>query len=245
MSYHIFSYFYDKVMDQSVYDDWMAFINKYQPADKNLEILELACGTGQIAVQLAKRGHDVTGFDLSEDMLVLANERMQEENVSFELLQGDMRELADIGHFDVCTCFSDSLCYLREENDLKAVFEGVYANLKDEGVFLFDVHSLHQVNNVFPGYQYIHQDEDDVFLWESFEGDLENSVEHLLTFFVENEDGSFNRLQELHEERVFEIAVYKKLLIDAGFKSVALTADFGRESVSETSPRWFFACKKQ
>lgn len=88
MSYHIFSYFYDKVMDQSVYDDWMAFINKYQPADKNLEILELACGTGQIAVQLAKRGHDVTGFDLSEDMLVLANERMQEENVSFELLQG-------------------------------------------------------------------------------------------------------------------------------------------------------------
>lgn len=71
---------------------------------------------------------------------------------------------------------------MREENDLKAVFEGVYANLKDEGVFLFDVHSLHQVNNVFPGYQYIHQDEDDVFLWESFEGDLENSVEHLLTF---------------------------------------------------------------
>ena len=244
MSYQIFSYFYDKVMDQSVYDDWMAYIKKYQPEDKNLEILELACGTGQVAVQLAKRGHEVTGFDLSEDMLVLANERMTAEKVSFELLQGDMRELADIGQFDVCTCFSDSLCYLREENDLKAVFEGVHANLKADGLFLFDVHSLYQVNNVFPGYQYIYQEEDDVFLWESFEGDLENSVEHLLTFFVENEDGSFNRLQELHEERVFEIAVYKKLLTEAGFQSVELTADFGRKNVSETSPRWFFACKK-
>lgn len=231
-------------MDQTVYDDWMAYIKKYRPESKRLDVLELACGTGQIAVQLAKAGHDVTGFDLSEDMLVLAQERMVEEKVSFELLQGDMREIADIGRFDVCTCFSDSLCYLSEESDLEAVFDGVYASLNEGGIFLFDVHSLYQVDDVFPGYQYIYQDEKDVFLWESFVGESEHSVEHLLTFFVENEDGSFNRLQELHEERVFESAVYEKLLKKAGFKSVELTADFGRETVSETSPRWFFACQK-
>lgn len=244
MSYHIFSYFYDKVMDQSVYDDWMAYIKKYQPEDKKLEILELACGTGQIAVQLAKAGHEVTGVDLSEDMLVLAQERMQKENVNFDLLQGDMRDMGEIGQFDVCTCFSDSLCYLPEQEDLQAVFDGVYANLKEDGLFLFDVHSLYQVREVFPGYQYIYQDEEDVFLWESFEGEREDSVEHLLTFFVANEDGSFNRLQELHEEQVFAVSVYESLLKQAGFKSVELTADFGRAAVCETSPRWFFACKK-
>lgn len=244
MSYQIFSYFYDKVMDQSVYDDWMAYINKYRPEAESLRILELACGTGQIAVQLAKAGHEVTGFDLSDDMLVLAQERMADEHVHFELLQGDMRELDDIGEYDLCTCFSDSLCYLQEKSDLEAVFKGVYANLADDGLFLFDVHSLFQVNEVFPGYQYIYQDEADVFLWESFEGDRENAVEHLLTFFVEREDGSFDRLQELHEERVFEIAVYEELLAQAGFSSVELTADFGREAVSQTSPRWFFACQK-
>ncbi|MGP6138885.1 MULTISPECIES: class I SAM-dependent DNA methyltransferase [unclassified Jeotgalibaca] len=244
MSYQIFSYFYDKVMDQSVYDDWMAYIEKYRPNATGLDILELACGTGQVAVQLAKAGHHVTGFDLSEDMLVLAQERMTTEGVAFELLQGDMRELADIGQYDVCTCFSDSLCYLSEESDLEAVFEGVYANLNKDGLFLFDVHSLFQVDHVFPGYQYIYQDEKDVFLWESFEGETAHSVEHLLTFFVENEDGSFKRLQELHEERVFEIKIYKKLLEKAGFKKVEITADFGREAVTETSPRWFFACQK-
>lgn len=244
MSYHIFSYFYDKVMDQAVYRDWLAYIQKYRPEEKALDILELACGTGQIAVQLAKAGHRVTGFDLSEDMLVLAQERMEAEGVSFELLQGDMRELDDIGRFDVCTCFSDSLCYLDNESDVAAVFEGVHANLKEGGLFLFDVHSLHQVKDVFPGYQYIYQDEEDVFLWESFEGEKENSVEHLLTFFVMNADGSFNRLQELHEERVFEIDVYKGLLEKAGFKNIELTADFGRSPVDETSPRWFFACQK-
>lgn len=244
MSYQIFSHFYDKVMDQAVYDDWMAFIERYRTHSKPLSVLELACGTGQVAVQLAQAGHEVTGFDLSDDMLVLANERMEDEGVTFSLIQGDMREIGQIDQFDLCTCFSDSLCYLDNELDLQAVFDGVYKNLTADGLFLFDVHSLYQMQEVFPGYQYIYQDEEDVFLWESFEGELENSVEHVLTFFVPTKNGTFNRLQEVHEERVFEMNVYKSLLKKAGFKTIEVSADFGRSNIEAESPRWFFACQK-
>lgn len=244
MSYQTFAHFYDKVMDQTVYDDWMAFIARYRAHSKPLSILELACGTGQVAVQLAKAGHEVTGFDLSDDMLVLANERMIAEGVNFSLIQGDMRDIGQVGKFDLCTCFSDSLCYLDNEADLQDVFDGVYKNLQEDGLFLFDVHSLYQMREVFPGYQYIYQDQEDVFLWESFEGDLENSVEHVLTFFVPNKNGTFNRLQEVHQERVFEIDVYKKLLKRAGFETVEVSSDFGRSTVEAESPRWFFACQK-
>ena len=73
-----------------------------------------------------------------------------------------------------------------QESDLLQVFEGVHRNLSEGGTFLFDVHSLFQMDHVFPGYQYIYQEESEVFLWESFIGDYDHSVEHVLTFFVEN-----------------------------------------------------------
>lgn len=243
MSYQIFSRFYDKVMDQSVYRDWLSFVEQ-NSHKSTLKILELACGTGKIAVDLAKAGHDVTGFDLSNEMLSLAYERMEEENVRLLLLEGDMREIGEIGSFDTVTCFSDSLCYLTEEKDLLRVFQGVFNNLNEKGSFLFDVHSLYQMNEIFPGYQYIYQDEDDVFLWESFEGEKENSVEHMLTFFVSQKDGLFERIHEFHEERTYSIPVLKSLLQTAGFQDIEVQADFGRSPLVEDTPRWFFTCRK-
>ncbi|AZP05077.1 class I SAM-dependent DNA methyltransferase [Jeotgalibaca ciconiae] len=248
MSYQIFSNFYDKVMDQSVYDDWLSFVRQYQAKyhgeRQSLEILELACGTGIIATKLAEKGHTVTGFDLSDDMLSLAYDRMGQKDVTIQLMQGDMRDLPFIQNFDMVTCFSDSLCYLHEEEELLQVFQGVHANLCMGGTFLFDVHSLYQMNEIFPGYQYIYQEEEEVFLWESFLGEQENSVEHVLTFFVEEADGRYERMQEVHEERSFSIDVYQRLLKKAGFTSVEVKADFGKEEVTETTTRWFFVARK-
>lgn len=248
MSYNIFSHFYDIVMDQTVYDQWLSFVEGYRQrhhqSKEQLAILELACGTGIIALKLAEAGHDVTGYDLSADMLSLAQERIEEAGQEIQLIEGDMRELPDIQAFDMVTCFSDSLCYLHQESDLLQVFEGVHRNLSEGGTFLFDVHSLFQMDHVFPGYQYIYQEESEVFLWESFIGDYDHSVEHVLTFFVENEDGRFDRLQEIHQERSFPLETYQRLLKEAGFSSVELTAEFGESPVDETTTRWFFAAKK-
>lgn len=249
MSYHIFSSFYDKVMDQTVYRDWLAFVEQarrcYHPEKPELTILELACGTGKVAVELAKAGHAVTGFDLSEEMLSLAYDRMEKERVQLLLLEGDMREIEEIGTYDMVTCFSDSLCYLTEEADLQKTFDGVFRSLKAGGTFLFDVHSLFQVREVFPGYQYIYQDEEEVFLWESFEGEKENSVEHILTFFVPAKAGLFERVQEYHEERTYSMEIYEQLLKQAGFSEIGIYADFGRAPVQENTARWFFLCRKR
>lgn len=246
MSYDIFAHYYDEIMDQSVYDSWLLYVEKYTAGKSALNIMELACGTGKIAVELAKKGHQVTGVDLSDEMLSLAYNRMQEESVRLALAVGDMRSLEPMGDFDVVTCFSDSLCYMSDENEVAQVFQSVNRNLGDGGVFLFDVHSLHQVNNVFPGYQYIYQDEEGAFLWESFAGDAENSVEHDLTFFVDSpgNPGLFERHTEYHRERTYPLDVYQRILAETGFTDIAVTAEFGVSEVREDSPRWFFACRK-
>ena len=246
MSYDIFAHYYDEIMDQSVYDSWLLYVEKYTAGKSGLDIMELACGTGKIAVDLAKKGHQVTGVDLSDEMLSLAYNRMQEEGVKLSVAVGDMRSLESMGDFDVVTCFSDSLCYMSDEAEVAEVFQSVSRNLGPGGVFLFDVHSMHQVNDVFPGYQYIYQDETGAFLWESFAGDAANSVEHDLTFFVGSQSNPelFERHSEYHRERTYPLEVYKRLLEEAGFTDVTATAEFGEADVRDDSPRWFFACKK-
>ena len=66
MIYTTFAQLYDKLMDPQMYRDWVSYFDRYE-FEKNSNILDLACGSGRFAVEIAKKGYDVTGFDLSED----------------------------------------------------------------------------------------------------------------------------------------------------------------------------------
>jgi len=245
MSYTTFAAFYDEIMDDSLYEKWLAFTHLVLKNQKG-SILELACGTGKLAVELSREGYEVTGLDLSDDMLSLAYNTALEQGQDIQLIQGDMRELSGIGRFDAVTCFSDSLCYMADEKEMEEVFKSVHSVLNERGTFLFDVHSLHQVNEVFPGYQYHYLSEDAAFLWSSFSGETENSVEHELTFFInENKNGMYTRYEEQHKERTYSIENYKRMLDEAGFVHIDVSAEFGEEEVSKSTKRWFFSCRKQ
>lgn len=242
MAYETFAFVYDEVMDDTLYQQWMDFTLNHLPKKTN-QILELACGTGALAVEFAKAGFEVTGLDLSEEMLTLANDRALEEEVSINWLAGDMLDLTDIGTYQAITCFSDSLCYMQNAAQIQQVFEGVYQLLEESGTFIFDVHSTYQIDKVFPDYSFHDQTEDFAFLWDSYPGESVHSIEHFLTFFVKKEGEIFERFDELHKERTYSLETYKQLLMQSGFK-VEVFADFVDEVPHETSKRWFFVCKK-
>ena len=71
MSYENFSYYYDSLMDPAFYNDYIDFINKHA---KFQSVLELGCGTGEVAIRLAKQNKSVVATDLSDDMLYVAKE---------------------------------------------------------------------------------------------------------------------------------------------------------------------------
>ncbi|MER2173981.1 MAG: class I SAM-dependent methyltransferase [Carnobacterium sp.] len=244
MSYQTFAQVYDAIMDETLYDRWGQFIDKHLQ-NKKAKVLELACGTGALAVALSKRGYTVTGLDLSDNMLSLANERAMAEKVDLPLIQADMMELSDIGQYEAVTCFSDSLCYMPNEEAVSKVFQQVYNVLTESGTFLFDVHSTYQTDKVFPGYMFNDQSEEISFLWKSYAGEEPHSVEHDLTFFVYDEElDLYERYDETHKERTYSIEQYKNMLSKAGFSSIEVSADFGDTEVTEESPRWFFVCTK-
>lgn len=240
MTYNWFAKVYDELMDDSLYDQWSDYTLSYVP--KGASLLELGCGTGILGLKLKEKGFDVTGLDLSEDMLSIAYDRQVNQGASFPLVHRDMRDLSDLPNYDSIVCYSDALCYMDNQEDLLAVFKEAYTHLNDNGLFLFDVHSLYQMKQ-YLSTSFHAETSDIVFMWDSYEGQHDYSVEHDLTFFVENEDGLYERFEEVHKERTYPVEDYLNLLKQSGFKEIEVTADFG-QTVQPDSKRLFFACKK-
>lgn len=246
MNYNLFAKVYDEVMDQSLYEDWLSFTKSSIQQHVHIpisQIMELACGTGEMAMRLSREGIDVIAVDLSENMLAIAQQKALEENLDITFVAADMRNLEDMPQVQVVTLYSDSLCYLTDFEDVSLVFEQVYQCLEEGGCFLFDVHSTYQMNEVFPGYQYSYTTDESAFIWQSFALE-EDCVEHVIDIFVRNKDGKYERFEETHVEKTFSIEDYCASLKRAGFKRVIVKADFGKSEVTSTTARWFFICKK-
>lgn len=104
------------------------------------DVLELAAGTGRLAVPIARRGLHVVGLDVSPAMLASA-EAKAGENVRFRL--GDMRSF-DLGRtFDLVLIACSSLCHLLTDADLASCLTSVRAHLRPGGTLAIDVATPH------------------------------------------------------------------------------------------------------
>ncbi|MGM0844169.1 MAG: class I SAM-dependent DNA methyltransferase [Bacillota bacterium] len=248
MSYQQFAYIYDYLMKDVPYDSWVEFVqvqtDKYAVSGK--ELLDLGCGTGELSLRLLKEGYSVTGIDLSEDMLFMAREKAENEGLELPLYQQDMSELQGVGSFDIITIFCDSLNYLNTEEKVISTFENVKNHLRDDGLFIFDVHSIFKLTQIFLNETFTYNDENVAYIWDCFPGEAPNSVEHELTFFVRDETtGQYERIEELHHQRTFPILTLENWLSEAGFELLSVTADFKDDHPGDRSERIFFTCEKK
>ena len=240
MTYGVFAQVYNELMDDEVFLKWRDYTKTHVPSGAS--ILELGCGNGQLGILLKEADYHIEGLDLSEEMLSLARVRQEEADVRFPLIQGDMRDLTDFGEYEAIISYCDSLCYLPETEDFKQTFAEAYAHLKEDGVFLFDVFTTEHIESL-DGYSYHDELPGIVFMWDSFPGEHTDSIEHDLSFFIEKEDGTYEREMELHQERTYPIEIYLEMLKEAGFTTIEVNADFDQE-VTGTNTRWFFKAKK-
>lgn len=247
MNYQTFAKLYDDLFDEAAYADWFQYATKFIK-NKDGKLLELAGGAGRLAIQLKHAGYDdISVLDLSTEMLALAAQHAQEAELDLPLIEGDMREWSDFDErFATITSFADSFNYLANEDEILMAFKQVAEHLEDGGQFLFDVISPWQTDVYYPGYMYNWHDDETAFMWSSYGVEEQpHTVEHELTFFVYNEDiDGFQQLQEVHTERTYSLDTYKRLLTEAGFTNIEVTADFGRAEVTDESPRWFFNATK-
>ncbi|WP_141994188.1 class I SAM-dependent methyltransferase [Bacillus sp. B4EP4a] len=246
MTYERFAYVYDELMKDAPYEKWLMILTAKleQYGIGGRKVLDLACGTGEMTVELAQHGFEVTGVDLSDEMLLVANEKAVKLGLSIPLFQQNMAELEGLGQFDCVTIFCDSLNYLRDEEDIVKTFSRVHEHLKDGGLFLFDVHSIYKMEEIFRDNTFAVNGDEVSYIWECFPGVEPYSVEHDLSFFVRDESGMYDRFDELHYQRTYPVEQYKKWLEQAGFTVSEILADLEDAPLAAETERILFVASK-
>lgn len=243
-SYVRFAEVYDALMTDIPYDAYVKWIEQVAPASTYKNLLDIGCGTGTMASLLTKAGYDVIGLDLSEEMLAVANERLAAENISIPLIAMSMSELEGFEQLDVAIIPIDSINYVTEQAEVVQTFERIYESLREGGQLLFDVHSTNYVEAYLEGSPFTYDDGQITYIWHTEEGEYEHSVYHQMTFFVENDHQLFERFDEEHYQRTFELDDYFTMLTAAGFTDIEVTADFTNNAPTEESNRLFIRAKK-
>jgi SAM-dependent methyltransferase len=246
MTYNRFATLYDGLMQDVPYDSWLKFLEDTfrELGLTNPSIVDIGCGTGTLPILLAKKGYSVTGIDLSEEMLSMAMEKAEREKVTIPFYQQNMMELEGFENIDCISILCDSLNYLQNEEEVAITFQKVYESLKSGGLFIFDVHSIYKIQEIFANETFFIDDENLSLVWNCSQGEEDYSVEHDLVFFMRDEESDlYERFEEYHIQTTFPVETYEKLLKEAGFQIKKISADFN-QTVQESSERIFFIAQK-
>lgn len=237
-NYEEFAKLYDRLMANDFdYEKWYEYLEEiFERYEKPKRILEMACGTGSISYYLARAGYDITAFDLSEDMLSIAYNKLIDFN-NINLLHLDMRDFVINKKFDTILATCDSINYIIESRDLLETFKNVYRHLNDNGLFIFDINSYHKLKNIIGNNTFVEDQEDLFYVWQNYYDEQKSLCEFYLTFFYKEEGNKFNKFEEVHMERAYKVMEIEDLLRQAGFKNIDYYEAFTFESIDAKTER--------
>ena len=149
--YSNFAKFYDTLTQDVNYQARAEYSNKLfeQNRLKPEIVLDLACGTGNMSIELAKLGYDVIGVDSSIDMLTVAKEKTADTNILF--LCQKMETLDLYGTVNAVICNLDSINHLSNIKKVEQCFKQVSLFLEKGGLFIFDINTPYKIKNILGG----------------------------------------------------------------------------------------------
>lgn len=263
-AYTDFAMVYDTFMDETPYEQWCEFLmelfrkygaqkddtrQKNRAVMDNLRqerntVLDLGCGTGTLTELLARRGYDMIGVDLSEEMLRIAVDKREKSGLDILYLCQDMRELELYGTVGAAVSVCDSVNYLLEEDDVVQTFRLVNNYLYPEGLFIFDFNTIYKYAEIIGDTTIAENREECSFIWENTYYEEERINEYDLTIFVREEGDRYRRFQETHLQRGYSLKEMRGMVEAAGLLFVdAIDADTHRE-VTQESERIYIVARK-
>ena len=244
-SYNEFANLYDELMNDFDYGKWFNYIEdifkKYNI--NGSKVLEMACGTGNLSIHLAEKGYKLTCFDLSEEMLAQAYEKLNRyKNV--KVLNGNMVDFKINKKCDSIISICDSINYIIDIDDLKATFENVYNHLEDEGVFIFDINSFYKLSEIIGNNVFVEDREDIFYTWQNYYDVDSRICEFYLSFFIKEDNDNYLRFNEEHKERAYTVDEILTTLKSVGFRSIDCFEAFTFHEINLKTERINFVVRK-
>jgi len=210
-------------------------------------ILDLACGEGTFVREAEDLGFDAWGIDKSEEMIRIAKDKATRDGESPTFLRADMRDFSLEKKFDLVTSWFDSMNYLLKRAGLRRTFESVYDHLNRNGYFVFDVNTIYGLSVQWQEEScYVQRDDGEVYEVHRTSYEEAEKIATLdITFFLREGEGLWNRYEESHRERGYELNEISRTGEEAGLELKAIWDDLEDFSPpEENSGRVWFVFQK-
>ncbi len=249
MIYDLIAPIYDAVNKDIDYSAWADFIEettKKFSATKPELVLDLACGTGKMALELAARGYDMTGIDYSVEMLEHATEASVKAGLDILWLCQDMTDFELYGTVDLCVCCLDSINHLTKKSELVNCFSLVHNYLVPDGLFIFDINGKYKFENVYADRSYILEERGDVCVWQNSYNEKSRNCDFYITLFKRVKDGRYERYDECQREKMYTLRQISSALKEASLEFIGAYSDFDFTPADDSAERIYIVakCKK-
>ena len=238
--------YYDRLNADIDYSAWADFLLRCfdRCGCRPALALDLACGTGSMTLELAARGIEMIGSDLSCEMLSEARSRAAEQKRELLFICQDMCALELYGTVDAVICCLDSINYLTAQRQLDACFGGVRRYLNKGGVFVFDVNTPYKFSEIYGERDYILEEDGVLCAWRNSYSPKSGLCRFDLSLFIEGKDGRYTRCDEVQQERCWSMRTLKGALQRAGLTLEGVYGDYAFAPAADGDERWYFVCRR-
>ena len=243
-AYHALAESYDRLTNDVDYEQVVAFYfdilqqEELQPRTA----VDLACGTGSVALLLAQRGLSVTAVDMSEEMLCVAAQKAQQTDNRPAFACQRLEQLCLPRGVDLAVCALDSIDYITDPAACKEAMKRIYKALNPGGCFIFDVNTPQKLR-AMDGQVFLDEDEDVYCIWRGAFDERTNICSYGMDLF-QRHGNAWMRSFEEHCEYAYSAEQLVGYLKDAGFTHIRIFGDRTMEKPLPDEQRIYIKARK-
>lgn len=224
-AYHELAFSYDRLTNDVDYEATVKFYEEILKREgvQPRTAVDLACGTGSVALLLAKKCLQVTAVDMSWEMLTVAQQKAQEADTDIRFVCQSLQQLYLPVGVDLAVCALDSMDYILDPDDCAQAIKRVYKALNPGGCFIFDVNTPEKLR-AMDGQIFLDEDDDVFCVWRGEFDEQTNICSYGMDLFRRS-GNVWQRSFEEHQEYAYSAQQLVQYLRDAGFTSIGVYGD--------------------
>lgn len=240
-SFELIAEVYDLLMRGVPYRTWVSYylLLLATVGFKPKRLLDVACGTGTMALMLAEEGFELAGFDLSEKMVEVARRKAYKKHKAITYWAADARDFDLSDTFDSAYSFFDSLNNILDPLDLERAFERVFAHIRPGGCWIFDLNTAYAFEKEMFDQRNLNPQAKLRYDWKGAWDAEAKEITVNMRFWKGEEE-----FRETHRQRAYEPDEVIEMLQRVGFVDIRAFHSYTLNPPRATSDRIHYACTR-